>query len=292
MKPQLRNVNPSERAIPFLLITFFRRIVMRKSILNRVLLGLSISFGLFALVSDSFAEAINMDLYGIYHPGTISGTYTSTGAAPDAGTTWNTWAPSTAGTLGGPTGADTPAVLAGTSPTLVNSLGAVPSVAFGTNVTFSITGTNWNGYDWGYNTPPYAPALLGDGLYGGGSLATAANFTIDGLVAFATYDLYLYSQNGGHQSQTTNFLVGGTTKQAANPGVAAAFVNNQNYVVYVGIAADVSGQIAGKMWQNDGNGSAFNGFQLVQSVPEPTAISLFGLGALGLFAVRRRRVAG
>jgi hypothetical protein len=120
-------------------------------------------------------------------------------------------------------------------------------------------------------------------------------------VAAGTYNLFLYGQNYDATRGASFSLgaanggsaVGGVTS-TLNTGNKSSFVLGDNYVEFVGVTPDGSGNISG-LWgavSNPLSGLSgegdFNGLQLV-TVSEPGALTLIGLGLAGLFAVRRRK---
>jgi hypothetical protein len=228
-----------------------------------------------ALTVAASAATINVD----FGSGGVSGTFSGTAKAPDAGTVWN-------GFNAGAGGIGATTVFPGT---LVTSTGA-PST-----VTLSLT--NFFSFDAGSGSASgIAPALMTDFIYQPGGVGPGGNpgtFSIGGLVPLATYDFYIYSQNAGFQNTATTFTIGGTTKVATNAGqppgtpLTTTFIENTNYLRILGITASAGGIITGSF--NDvavANNAAFNGFQIVQ-VPEPSMLALTGLASALL--LRRRR---
>ena len=67
----------------------------------------------------------------------------------------------------------------------------------------------------------------------------------------------------------------------------SSFVLNNNYVLFSGLTP-VGGTIAGSIFDVTGSASSFNGFQLVEVIPEPASLSLLAVGRLLLF--RRRKM--
>jgi len=158
-----------------------------------------------------------------------------------------------------------------------------------TAVTFTLG--NFNAYDAASDNKPaaVATALMSDFVYQQqqGTGGPDSTFSINNLNSAFTYDIYLYAQNGGYAQTATTFTISGSTKVATNAGDISNFVENTNYVRYTGIVPN-AGTISGVF--NDAapnNNAGFNGLQIVEQVPEPTAISL--LAVAGLLALRRRR---
>ena len=137
--------------------------------------------------------------------------------------------------------------------------------------------------------------------YGGsGNLLTV---TIDGLSPGASYDLVVYGAwrwNGtsnGSFSQTVgtglsgafflNSVSGTTINLTAQPDTDPADNGavTGNWVRFTGLMPDAGGQLA---IQWNGSNDGFNGFQLINTVPEPTTTALLGLGGLALILRRRK----
>lgn len=132
----------------------------------------------------------------------------------------------------------------------------------------------------------------GVGLFDGYAHAggAALNFTLNGLRAGGSYDLYVYmGRNTGDEVDVqtgavtlmTNGLV---TLNTIYYGPQDNFVEGTNYVVFSSVQADGSGEIAFSV----SGGGIMNGFT-VSAVPEPSAYAaIAGAMMLGM-AMRRRR---
>jgi len=226
---------------------------------TKILLGalrISALIALFAVAMPAKAQTVNVNFNG------NGDTYTGTGAASDMGTYWNsaTSAPFTAKTF---------------SP-LLNSTGGSSTVA----VTMTNPDTA-NPYDASVNNPaPFANPLLSDEFYG-----QTATIELTGLTAGATYNLYLYSENGGYNSNLTTFTFG-TAKTVSNGGSEASFVNGGNYVEFT-LVANGLGDITGT------ENNAVNGLQ-VQFVsapvgaPEPASLATMSLVGMALLMFCKR----
>lgn len=128
-----------------------------------------------------------------------------------------------------------------------------------------------------------------------------STFTISGLNAGESYDIYLYatwnwidagsefrlSEDGGSTWSAWKFADGAPSE------ATAAFSEGDNYVTFTALA-DASGQILGE-WQTVISGQSlvhrgmFNAVQIEGdfAVPEPTTMILLGLGSL--IGLRRRK---
>jgi hypothetical protein len=221
---------------------------------------LAAGFAAVASIGSAQAQTVNLNFNG------NGDTYTGLGAASDSGTVWNS-----AESVG--------AVNSATFSSLVNSTGGSSTVA----VTLSDP-TYFNESDQSVARPAaFANPLLSDQFYGGGIAIALSGLTPDG-----NYDLYLYAQNGGYNSDAGTYgstFTFGTSKTTSNvAGDTSGFVSTGNYVEFA-VTADVSGDITGT------TSYALNGLQIQEvEVPEPSTMALLGLGALGFafLAVRRR----
>lgn len=171
--------------------------------------------------SASIAATVNVD-FNV--SGSPSGHYTGTGAAPDPGTFWNglTVAPHNSGM------------------TASLSSGSLLASDGTTDTGFTVTLQNFNTYDAANDgqSAPFAPALLNDFIWVAPT-QPPLTFTVSNLLPGGSYDLYLYSQNGGYNNETTGFTVGGVPQIATNgPGDLSGFVQNGNYVLYSSVIAD------------------------------------------------------
>lgn len=188
-----------------------------------------------------WAWCVNVDLnYG------AGGTYSGVGVAPDAGTYWNG--------VTVPYFWNNPHTL--TSGPLLDSTGGTSSITF--------TLANHGGYyEAGAN---YVGALLND--YAAFETNINYGMTISGLVAGASYDLYLYMQNTKYGSAGLDFVFGGITNTALNIGNVDYLKAGGNYVVFTGLVAEVNGTIEGTLRTKNPNRGALNGFQIMPT-PRP-----------------------
>jgi hypothetical protein len=101
-----------------------------------------------------------------------------------------------------------------------------------------------------------------------------STFSINNLDPLLTYDLYLYSQNGGYGNTATIFTIGGVSQTATNAGNGVAtFTRNVNYVLFSELVPDGAGTISGTF--NDAapaNNAAFNALQIIQTGSAPVDI--------------------
>lgn len=248
--------------------------------------GCVIAVLLFGSAAIASAAVINVDFQST---DTAEGTYQGLGAYSDlpANTYWN------AGDLG-----ILPAsVSTYTSAALKDSAGGQTGVTV--TLSGAISGASpWSSnsavaYDWGKSSrPTNAFELLTDAALlpvGHGS----TTLTINNLIAGGTYDLYLYQQSGKNDSCATTFTFGSVAKTATNTSAVygGQFIENDNYVKYLGLVADGSGSISGTMAAAAPAWGAINGLQLVSSAPEPNTVVLLITGLLGIlaYAWRRRR---
>lgn len=210
---------------------------------------------LLASLSTSIAAVVNID---INNGGTA--TFSGVGAAPDLGTTWNS--------------VNNPATGQGgtfSSGPLVDSTGTLTTITFSAGV--AEASTSWGG----------GGDLFNDGIraFNGNS----ASFTIGGLNSGLTYNIYLYSSNGSGTGEGAAFTITGfgTQNVSGNAG-GPGYVLGDNYVVFTGITGVTS--LTGTYSNFTNPHGPFNGLQ-VESIPEPSAALLGGLGLLAL--LRRRK---
>ncbi len=168
---------------------------------------------------------------------------------------------------------------------LRDSTGAATGV--GLSLTGAVTGFS------GFNNPS-ADALRKDYLFfnSGNNPATTLSWTLTGLIAGGSYDMFFYGSNAGNAGWS--MALG-----AANQVIGAA-----SGTAYFGaLVADANGSISGSLLPSaaydPSNGFAdevnWSGFQLLSteaiptSVPEPAGLALVGVALLGLVFSRRSR---
>ncbi len=164
-----------------------------------------------------------------------------------------------------------------------------------TSLTVSLSNFNGPGFT-GNDVYSPAPGFLHSFMLENDSIT--ASMTIGGLTPLATYNLYLYGTNygGGAGATFTIDSVFQTTTGDYHTSPFTGYAAGSNYVLFT-VAADGSGSlgvtVVGSSTANfpGGGGTVLgilNGFQ-IQSVPEPGSLVLCGLGAIGIFALARRR---
>jgi len=96
--------------------------------------------------------------------------------------------------------------------------------------------------------------------------------------------VYVYQESTGGLSST--FTANGVSADLTSAGTESTWIDDGNYGL-LATAADSNGNIDISFAPDPGRGEVdFNGFQITP-VPEPTTLSLAGLGAVA--ALRRRR---
>ena len=110
-------------------------------------------------------------------------------------------------------------------------------------------------------------------------------FTISGLVANSTYDLYLYG-SAGNNTVKGKFTIGATTITSNTGWVPGTF--SPSTAAFTSIQSNGSGVITGTVYDG-GAASVFNGFQISGAVPEPSTWALLAIGLTTVMALRRRR---
>ena len=113
----------------------------------------------------------------------------------------------------------------------------------------------------GWTVPEVAPDLMKDYLYA--FSPDVDQLWITGLDADETYDLYLYSQNGGSANSRTTFIVDGIPRTVINNGNTPGFQLGGNYTLYSNISPAADGRLSIRYSDAGAVGGAFNGFQLV-----------------------------
>lgn len=181
-----------------------------------------------------------------------------------------------------------------TAQPLLNNAGAAT-----TAVLTSTAGGTYSSVGGGAIAPAGGDEKLNTGfVYGNGT------FTVTG-VPYARYDVYVYTLNDAAGRVQTTSLVGGPTyyNAAADPVAGHVDQNAATPYTYVrSTSTDVNAPTAGGDYAlftgvvgpsftitsaAPGNGYV-NGIQIVESVPEPTALGLFGVAAVAALARRRR----
>ena len=239
---------------------------------------------LLAIPAIGLADAVNIDIQGATDGGPgynmNVGTYSGTGVAPDAGTTWNAFQFNN-----------------------TYASGLLDSQGNATEVNLWLQGTPG---EWSYSGTP-ANALMNDYTFTGAAWSTGVGerftlfsngadgvgFEINGTQAF---DIYIYTQGdaaGQHATFQLNHA-GGTTVQTATGSAPfdGTYTEGGNVLKFSNVTAyetATAGQYEFEFWWgHDGSGTAaINGIQLV-AVPEPATLGLVSAAGLGVLFIRRR----
>ena len=162
--------------------------------------------------------------------------------------------------------------------------------------------------NFGFDNGATAGATLGQPswLLSSAAVSNGANpletFTLHH-VPFGTYLLYCYGANYDNNRGTLFSVSSGSahngidaTLNANNGGPGQSFSEGANFVYFLGVTPDANGDITINALPNPmdgvGNGNLpgetdVNGFQLVM-VPEPSTLSILGLGLGSVWLLRRR----
>jgi hypothetical protein len=233
---------------------------------------------------------LNVDFQPGGSGGGTSVTFGAQGAMVTPGNIWNTAAPSTDGSWNGEFGSGGPFDFAGGSyvlGSLLDSDGAATGVQlelFKGNPDAAFALNPLNGGDAGI--AGNAKDLMRDFLIAG----DPNDLNITGLLDGGLYTLYLYGA-GDNANQRTTFTVGGVSQSTTGVTGPHDLTEGVDFVVFENVLA--SGGFIGINYTLAGGASEghFNGFQLMEIVPEPSSALLVGLGGL-LAACRRRRRSG
>lgn len=131
--------------------------------------------------------------------------------------------------------------------------------------------------------------------------------TFSGLNPAATYSLVVYSgwrwgPDGVHVGQSAGtgldgtFIINSLDMQGSHPlssGLAedtnaADVAGDTNYARFNGLVADGSNNLAFDFLLAGDRDAPINGFQLIETIPEPSTTALLGLGGLALILRRRK----
>jgi len=169
-----------------------------------------------------------------------------------------------------------------------NPIGSSGDLASNGSTHTGITFTNTIGSSFNYGSPSpitlFNPYLDGGGA--GGQTETLNN------VPAGTYDVYIYSQNGGFADRGGKFTLGSTTQYVSNDGDQSTFIEGTNYTEFTNVKLTATGSISFTIdaWHGVADSvdteADLNGVQLVE-LPEPSTWAML-FGGMGLLLVVQR----
>lgn len=147
---------------------------------------------------------------------------------------------------------------------------------------------------WGNHSPFVAAGSPYANLFNTMLVATTANpqqtVTLSGLLANQAYELVVYNASDQNEapSRTSLFTVNGVTQTSTYDGVQSTLINGVDYLVFNAVS-DGTGTLVINYGISGTAETDFNGFQLLEVVPEPSTLALLASGAVLLLGVQRRR---
>jgi hypothetical protein len=168
------------------------------------------------------------------------------------------------------------------------ALNGVDNAASGISLNFT-SSNQWGNLGSGFSSTTYANLMAG---YLCAVDPDTYHIAFSGLAPNASYELYIYTQgDSGGDGRVLDVSVNGAADVITSPGDAALdhFVAGTNYLHITG-TADLSGvvDIAYRSAVGATGEADINGVQL-STVPEPSSLALFGVGALACMRRSRRR---
>ncbi len=236
-----------------------------------------VAVALFSLAAASAAQA--GPIVNVQFGDSTTPLYVGTAALPSGtGTVWNLL---TGGGLGG---ASLP------SGSLENSFGGSSSVTYTATTDWGFANVTGNPF---FLTSDYsntgAPNLVNSQM--GETPSGTGEILVSGLAAGHLYSLYLYSDRDVPSAYTIFTVTDAHGSQQLTAGnqstLTTGFHTPEDYVAFTGLSPNGSNQI--EIQFADPGYAGINGFQLVDTTPEPGTFLLFGMGTIGMFLMVRRR---
>jgi PEP-CTERM motif len=170
------------------------------------------------------------------------------------------------------------------------------------NGNFSAGGANWSAFQTYNPTASDGVEINPSGVYGlscydatcrnmevNGNTFDTVTQTVSGLTTGANYTLsWAYSGRSGYGVQQLDVSFGGALLATDTSNLSAAWTP-QTFTITATGSSEVLSFAAQNVGGSGSGGDEIAGVSLIQAVPEPASLALFGLGAFGLGIIRRQK---